>query len=189
MQEVRELAAVAVPQHLATSRVAQAAAGARTHLTLTSFSLELLMGFLHSARLPLVLGVLNEHADFNVRTHTQWETPRLDALAACCPLVTGMHAAMRAGRAAGLAFMPASQSGRAAHSVSTSPTGRTWLRRLQVAEGPPVGGAQEGADEGAEALEAALREVAPFNSGPLRLGVLQVSTVVVPVEAVVGQPR
>jgi hypothetical protein len=28
--------------------------------------------------------------------------------------------------------------------------------------------------KGAEALEAALREVAPFNSGPLRLGVLQV---------------
>jgi hypothetical protein len=63
---VRELAAVAVPQHLATSRVAQAAAGARAHLTLTGFSLELLMGFLHSARLPLVLGVLNEHGDFNV---------------------------------------------------------------------------------------------------------------------------
>lgn len=65
-QEVRELAAVAVPQHLASSRVAQAAAGSRAHITLTGFSLELLMGFLHSARLSLVLGVLNEHADFNV---------------------------------------------------------------------------------------------------------------------------
>ena len=48
------------------------------------------------------------------------------------------------------------------------------VRRLQVVEGPPVGAAQEGRDEGAEALEAALREVAPFNAGPLRLGVLQV---------------
>lgn len=48
------------------------------------------------------------------------------------------------------------------------------VRCLQVVEGPPVGGAQEGRDEGAEALEAALREVAPFNAGPLRLGVLQV---------------
>lgn len=65
---------MAVPQHLATSRVAQAAAGSRTHLTLTGFSLELLMGFLHSARLPLVLGVLNEHADFNVGAHRP-ETP------------------------------------------------------------------------------------------------------------------
>ncbi len=82
LQEVRELAAVAVPQHLATSRVAQAAAGARTHLTLTGFSLELLMGFLHSARLPLVLGVLNEHADFNVRTDRP-ETPRLHPLCVC----------------------------------------------------------------------------------------------------------
>ena len=43
-----------------------------------------------------------------------------------------------------------------------------------MVEGPPVGAAQEGRDEGAEALEAALREVAPFNAGPLRLGVLQV---------------
>lgn len=66
LQEVRELAAVAVPQHLATSRVAQAAAGSRTHLTLTGFSLELLMGFLHSARLSLVLGILNEHVTFQV---------------------------------------------------------------------------------------------------------------------------
>jgi len=57
---------VAVPQHLATSRVAQAAAGSRTHLTLTGFSLELLMGFLHSARLSLVLGILNEHVTFQV---------------------------------------------------------------------------------------------------------------------------
>jgi hypothetical protein len=71
MQEVRELAAVAVPQHLATSRVAQAAAGSRAHISLTGFSLELLMGFLHSARLSLVLGVLNEHADFNVGVDLQ----------------------------------------------------------------------------------------------------------------------
>lgn len=106
-QEVRELAAVAVPQHLATSRVAQAAAGSRTHISLTGFSLELLMGFLHSARLSLVLGILNEHADFH------------------------------------------------------------------VTEGPPAGGAQEGLDAEAEAFEAGLREVAPFNAGELRLGILQ----------------
>ena len=44
----------------------QAAAGGRAHLTLTRFSLELLLGFLHAARLSLVLSILNEHADFQV---------------------------------------------------------------------------------------------------------------------------
>lgn len=51
-----------------------------------------------------------------------------------------------------------------------------------------MGGAQEGADEGVEALEAALREVAPFNSGPLRLGVLQVGVAPVCLVAAVGKP-
>ena len=93
LQEVRELAAVAVPQHLATSRVAQAAAGSRTHLTLTGFSLELLMGFLHSARLPLVLGVLNEHADFNVGTRvvSMWQPVAYSH--SVSPLLTSKQAA------------------------------------------------------------------------------------------------
>jgi len=65
-EEVQELAAVAVPQHLATSRVSQAAAGARTHLGLTQFSLQLLLSFLHSARLTLALSIINEHIDFEV---------------------------------------------------------------------------------------------------------------------------
>lgn len=60
------MAAVAVPQHLATSRVSQAAAGARTHLGLTHFSLQLLLSFLHSARLTLALSIVNEHIDFEV---------------------------------------------------------------------------------------------------------------------------
>lgn len=37
-----------------------------------------------------------------------------------------------------------------------------------------MGGAVEGQDEEAEAFEAGQREVAPFNAGQLRLGVLQV---------------
>ena len=61
------MAAVAVPQHIPTSRVAQAASAARTHLTLTHFSLQLLLSFLHSARLTLVLSIVNEHTDFEVR--------------------------------------------------------------------------------------------------------------------------
>ena len=69
-QEVQELAAVAVPQHLGTSRVAQAVVGSRTHLSLTHFSLQLLLSFLHSARLTLVLSIVNEHTDFEVKTRT-----------------------------------------------------------------------------------------------------------------------
>ncbi len=61
------MAAVAVPQHIPTSRVAQAASAARTHLTLTHFSLQLLLSFLHSARLTLVLSIVNEHTNFEVR--------------------------------------------------------------------------------------------------------------------------
>ncbi len=64
---MQELAAVAVPQHLATSRVAQAAVGSRMHISLTGFSLELLMAFLHSARLSLVLSILNDHVTFQVQ--------------------------------------------------------------------------------------------------------------------------
>ncbi len=56
-----------VPQHLQTNRTAQAALAGRHRVQLSTAAAELLMRFLHSARLALLLALVNEYLEVSVR--------------------------------------------------------------------------------------------------------------------------
>jgi len=56
-----------VPQHLQTNRTAQAALAGRHRVQLSAAAAELLMRFLHSARLALLLALVNEYLEVSVR--------------------------------------------------------------------------------------------------------------------------
>ncbi|KAA6423212.1 hypothetical protein WJX79_007050 [Trebouxia sp. C0005] len=60
-QEIQDLQSVAVPEHVATNRTASAARAARYPVTLSTYSLQLLMAFLQGAKLWLLLGIVNQH--------------------------------------------------------------------------------------------------------------------------------
>ncbi len=74
MQEIQDLQSVAVPEHIATNRTASAARAARYPVTLSTYSLQLLMAFLQGAKLWLLLGIVNQH--LKVQVHRVW-TPLL----------------------------------------------------------------------------------------------------------------
>ena len=56
-----------VPQHLQTNRTAQAALAGRYRVRLSSYAAELLMRFLHAAGLTLLLALVNEYIELDVR--------------------------------------------------------------------------------------------------------------------------
>ncbi len=57
-----------MPQHLQTNRIAQAALAGRHRVQLSAAAAELLMRFLHSARLTLLLALVNEYLELAVST-------------------------------------------------------------------------------------------------------------------------
>lgn len=65
-QELQELQAVAVAQHLDVHPFAKAARASRSTLALSSYSFELLMHYLQGQRQWLVLNILNSHVRFQV---------------------------------------------------------------------------------------------------------------------------
>ena len=65
-QALQDLQGVLVPQHLQTNRIAQAALAGRHRVQLSSAAAELLMRFLHSARLTLLLALVNEYLELAV---------------------------------------------------------------------------------------------------------------------------
>lgn len=67
LQELNELQAVSTPEHLNSSRIAQAMK-VRYPVTLCIYSHELLMHFLQGARLYLILGIINDHLKLEVQT-------------------------------------------------------------------------------------------------------------------------
>ena len=66
LQELNELQAVSIPEHLTTNRIAQAVQRTRYPVALCTYSHELLMHFLQGQRLFLVLGIINDHVKFEV---------------------------------------------------------------------------------------------------------------------------
>ena len=66
LQELNELQAVSIPEHLTTNRIAQAVQRTRYPVVLCTYSHELLMHFLQGQRLFLVLGIINDHIKFEV---------------------------------------------------------------------------------------------------------------------------
>ena len=66
LQELNELQAVSLPEHLVSSRLAQAVK-ARIPVTLCKYSHEVLMHHLQSCRLYLLLGIINDHIKLKVR--------------------------------------------------------------------------------------------------------------------------
>lgn len=65
-QEVQDLQSVAVPEHIQTNRTAQAAKAARFPVTLSTYSIQLLMAFLQGAQLWLLLSIVNQHIKLQV---------------------------------------------------------------------------------------------------------------------------
>ncbi|KAK9828987.1 hypothetical protein WJX72_003246 [[Myrmecia] bisecta] len=59
-QELQDLQTVSAPEHLQTNRTAQTARSMRYPVRLCAYSFQLLTHFLHSAKLFLVLGMINE---------------------------------------------------------------------------------------------------------------------------------
>jgi hypothetical protein len=66
-QELNELQAVAVAQHLDAHPFATAARSSRSTLVLSSYSFELLMHYLQGQKQWLLLSILNSHVRFEVR--------------------------------------------------------------------------------------------------------------------------
>ncbi|KAL3137829.1 hypothetical protein ABBQ38_005084 [Trebouxia sp. C0009 RCD-2024] len=60
-QEIQDLQSVAVPEHISSNRVAQAARAARYPVTLSTYSFQLLMAFLQGSKLWLLLGIVNQY--------------------------------------------------------------------------------------------------------------------------------
>jgi len=81
MQEIQDLQSVAVPEHIATNRTASAARAARYPVTLSTYSLQLLMAFLQGAKLWLLLGIVNQH--LKVQVHFWAPLPLASSLNAC----------------------------------------------------------------------------------------------------------
>lgn len=65
-QEIQDLQAVAVPEHIGSNRVAQAARAARYPVTLSTYSFQLLMAFLQGSKLWLLLGIVNQYIKVQV---------------------------------------------------------------------------------------------------------------------------
>jgi hypothetical protein len=65
-QELNELQAVAVAQHLDAHPFAKAARSSRSTLVLSSYSFELLMHYLQGQKQWLLLSILNSHVRFEV---------------------------------------------------------------------------------------------------------------------------
>ncbi len=75
-QALQDLQGVLVPQHLQTNRIAQAALAGRHRVQLSAAAAELLMRFLHSARLTLLLALINEYLELAVsRLDRCWRAP------------------------------------------------------------------------------------------------------------------
>lgn len=72
LQEIQDLQSVAVPEHIGTNRTASAARAARYPVTLSTYSLQLLMAFLQGAKLWLLLGLVNQHLKVQV-CHPRWQ--------------------------------------------------------------------------------------------------------------------
>ena len=72
LQELNELQAVSLPEHLVSSRLAQAVK-TRIPVTLCKYSHEVLMHHLQSSRLYLLLGIINDHLKLKVR-FALWHT-------------------------------------------------------------------------------------------------------------------
>ena len=66
-QELNELQTLSMPEHLATNRMAQAALAMRYPVKLCAYSYEMLTSFLQGAKLFLILGILNEYVNFQVK--------------------------------------------------------------------------------------------------------------------------
>ena len=75
MQALQDLQGVLVPQHLQTNRTAQAALAGRHRVQLSAAAAELLMRFLHSARLALLLALVNEYLEVSVRVDSSRVAP------------------------------------------------------------------------------------------------------------------
>ena len=65
VQEINDLQALSMPEHLNSSRIAQAMK-ARYPITLCSYSHEVLLHFLQGSRLYLILGIINDHLKIKV---------------------------------------------------------------------------------------------------------------------------
>ncbi|WIA36958.1 hypothetical protein OEZ86_008196 [Tetradesmus obliquus] len=78
-QELNELQAVAVAQHLDAHPFAKAARSSRSTLLLSAYSFELLMHYLQGRKQWLLLSILNSHVRFELHEGL----PLLDAAAAC----------------------------------------------------------------------------------------------------------
>jgi len=65
VQELNELQAVSLPEHLVSSRLAQAVK-VRIPVSLSKYSHEVLMHHLQSCRLYLLLGIINDHIRLKV---------------------------------------------------------------------------------------------------------------------------
>ena len=65
LQEINELQALSMPEHLTSSRIAQAMK-TRYPVTLCNYSHEVLMHFLQGSRLYLILGIINDHLKIKV---------------------------------------------------------------------------------------------------------------------------
>ena len=87
MQEIQDLQSVAVPEHIATNRTASAARAARYPVTLSTYSLQLLMAFLQGAKLWLLLGIVNQH--LKVQVHCVWAPLLLASSLNVCSKQTG----------------------------------------------------------------------------------------------------
>ena len=68
IQEINELQALSMPEHLNSSRIAQAMK-TRYPVSLCTYSHEVLMHFLQGSRLYLVLGIINDHLKIKVCAH------------------------------------------------------------------------------------------------------------------------
>ena len=66
-QALLDLRGVMVPQHLQTNRTAQAALAGRYRVRMSGYAAELLMRFLHAGGLTLLLALLNEYIELDVR--------------------------------------------------------------------------------------------------------------------------
>ena len=66
IQEIQDLQSVAVPEHIGTNRIAQAAKASRYPITLSTYSFQLLMSFLQNAKLWLLLSIVNQHLKLQV---------------------------------------------------------------------------------------------------------------------------
>lgn len=86
-QEIQDLQSVAVPEHISSNRVAQAARAARYPVTLSTYSFQLLMAFLQGSKLWLLLGIVNQYikvqVPFTPNCSTLSQTERTD-WSVCC---------------------------------------------------------------------------------------------------------